>query len=561
VKRFVIPALLLFAAGLFLGGRMGGFFSQPDTLEQLRKLEDAFLLIDRQYVEAVDPEVMVDQSIEAMLEELDPHSSYINKEQVDRVQEGYRGSFGGIGIWFEAPPADTARVTSIIADGPSEEVGLMPGDLIVAVNDSSVIGMNSIDIQNQIKGPIGTNVELSIVRHGAGEPILFLITRGKIPLYSIDSSYMIDDQTGYLRIGRFAMTTHDEFVEHATRLKDQGMERMILDLRDNPGGIKQTAVQIADEFLSGGKTIVYTRGRVERESETDTSTDGGLFESGPVIVLVNENTASGSEIISGALQDHDRALVVGRRTFGKGLVQRPFQLRDGSILQLTVSRYFMPSGRLIQTPYDDGEKSDYYADKFGSLKEATYNTSAYLHDLPDSLRFETLHGRVVFGGGGVMPDIVIAPDSSGGMNAPLVRAVIGQASDIRFVREWFLEREEALRSRWAEKRDEFLDSYEVDSAMMDAFWEYTRDKGVEFADGDSAPAEGQFSRSAAEESEGLIRTVLKARLGQRLYSGEAWFPIFNAVDPTVTGSLEFWVDAEDLAEVSRDDSERSTRGD
>jgi len=536
---------------------LGGFFSHPDTLEQLRKLEDAFLLIDRQYVEQVDPEVMVNQSIEAMLEELDPHSSYINKEQVNRVQEGYRGSFGGIGIWFEAPPADTARVTSIIADGPSEQVGLMPGDLIVAVNDSSVIGMDSIEIQNEIKGPIGTKVVLSIVRRGDSEPIPFVITRGKIPLVSIDASYMLDDQTGYIRIGRFAMTTHDEFVKHATLLKARGMERMILDLRDNPGGVKQTAVLIADEFIAGGKTIVYTRGRLERESETDVSTSGGLFEQGPVIVLVNENTASGSEIVSGALQDHDRALIVGRRTFGKGLVQRPFQLRDGSILQLTVSRYYMPSGRLIQTPYDDGQLSDYYADKFGSLKEATYNTAAYLHDLPDSLRFETAHGRVVFGGGGVMPDIVIAPDSLGGMNAPLVRAVVRQASDVRFVREWFLAREVELRDRWMDNRTEFSDEFEVDSEFMDAFWKYTEDKGAQIVLGESNHAEGQFNRADLAASASFIRTVLKARLGQRLFSSEAWFPIFNPIDPTVTGSLEFWQDAEDLAEVGNG----TTRGD
>ncbi len=539
---------------------MGGFFSHPDTLEQLRKLEDAFLLIDRQYVEQVDPEVMVNQSIEAMLEELDPHSSYINKEQVNRVQEGYRGSFGGIGIWFEAPPADTARVTSIIADGPSEQVGLMPGDLIVAVNDSSVIGMDSIEIQNEIKGPIGTKVVLSIVRRGDSEPIPFVITRGKIPLVSIDASYMLDDQTGYIRIGRFAMTTHDEFVKHATLLKARGMERMILDLRDNPGGVKQTAVLIADEFIAGGKTIVYTRGRLERESETDVSTSGGLFEQGPVIVLVNENTASGSEIVSGALQDHDRALIVGRRTFGKGLVQRPFQLRDGSILQLTVSRYYMPSGRLIQTPYDDGQLSDYYADKFGSLKEATYNTAAYLHDLPDSLRFETAHGRVVFGGGGVMPDIVIAPDSLGGMNAPLVRAVVRQASDVRFVREWFLAREVELRDRWMDNRTEFSDEFEVDSEFMDAFWKYTEDKGAQIVLGESNHAEGQFNRADLAASASFIRTVLKARLGQRLFSSEAWFPIFNPIDPTVTGSLEFWQDAEDLAEVGNGTT-RTHRGD
>jgi carboxyl-terminal processing protease len=559
MKRFVLPALLVFAAGTFIGARIGGFSSQPDTVEQLRKLEDAFLLIDRQYVEEVNPETLVDRSIKAMLEELDPHSSYIDKEQVAKVQEGYRGSFGGIGIWFEAPPADTARVTSIISDGPSERVGLMPGDLIVAVNDSTVIGMDSIEIQNKIKGPIGSDVTIQVVRRGARGPIDFVITRGVIPLYSIDASYMVDAETGYVRIGRFALTTHDEFVEHAKRLQSEGMTRMILDLRDNPGGIKKTAVQIADEFLPAGKIIVYTKGRVERESETDISTGGGLFEKGAVIVLVNENTASGSEIVSGALQDHDRALVVGRRTFGKGLVQRPFQLRDGSILQLTVSRYFMPTGRLIQTPYLDGGQEDYYLSKFGSLREATYNTAEYLHDLPDSLRFETTHGRVVFGGGGVMPDVVIAPDSMGGINAPILRTVIRQGADVRFTREWFLERETDFREQWGDNREGFLSGFSVDDAFMTEFWAYAKDLGVEVVDGDSPPSEGTFSSGDLAESEDLLRTVLKARIAQRLYGSEAWFPIFNGIDQTVTGALELWSDAAALATLP--DVESDTRGD
>ncbi|MBO6573977.1 MAG: S41 family peptidase [Rhodothermales bacterium] len=560
MKRFILPALFVFAAGTFIGARVGGVFSQPDTLEQLRKLEDAFLLIDRNYVEKVSPVNLVDRSISAMLEELDPHSSYIDKEQVAKVQEGYRGSFGGIGIWFEAPPEDTARVTSIIADGPSEKVGLMPGDLIIAVDDSSVVGYNSIEIQNRIKGPIGTDVELDVVRRGVDEPVEFVITRGEIPLYSIDTSYMMDDETGYLRIGRFAMTTHQEFLQHTRALIDQGMQRMVLDLRDNPGGIKQTAVLIADEFLPGGHTIVYTKGRVERESERDVSTDGGLFENGPVIVLVNENTASGSEIISGALQDHDRALVVGRRTFGKGLVQRPFQLRDGSILQLTVSRYYMPSGRLIQTAYEDGSLEDYYTSKFGSLRQATYNVSEYLDDLPDSLRFKTTHGRTVFGGGGVMPDIVIAPDSVGGMNAPILRAIVRQGADVRFAREWFLEREAAFRGTWMERQDEFVDSYAVPESFMEGFWDYAEGVGISITDGDSRAEDGVFSAEDLAESEALLRTVLKARLAQRLYGSEAWFPIFNAIDPTVLKAQGMWTDAAELAALPpAEDAE--TRGD
>jgi len=363
LKRYILPFSLVLALGTGVGLTMDGFFSQDDTYEQLQKLEEAFLLINRQYVEEVSASEMAEESIRAMLKKLDPHSSYIDAMAIIRVQEEYKGSFGGIGIWFEAPVSDTAKVTSTIPDGPSEAVGLMAGDRMIAVDDSVIIGMGSLSIQDLIKGPKGTNVDITVVRPGVREPIVFTITRATIPLYSVDASYMMDERTGYVRIGRFSLTTHQEFVEHVTRLKSQGLERLILDLRGNPGGIKRTAVQIADEMLGGSGVIVTTEGRNPRENEIDRIRPGGQLLEEPVIILVNESTASGSEIIAGALQDHDRALIVGRRTFGKGLVQRPFQLKDGSVVQMTVARYYMPSGRLIQTPYELGDIQDYYSYK------------------------------------------------------------------------------------------------------------------------------------------------------------------------------------------------------
>lgn len=552
IKRFILPALLLFGIGILAGARVGDLLKGPDSLEQLRKLEDAYVLIDKSYVEEVPSERLVSKAIEAMLKELDPHSSYIPKELVPRVQEGYQGSFGGIGIWFESPPEDTARVTSIIPDGPGEAVGLMPGDRIVAVNDSSVIGLISTGIQDLIRGPIGSPVTLTILRRGNVTPMDVVITRGRIPLFSIDGSYMMDAETGYVRIGRFAMTTHQEFLEHMNRLKAQGMKRLVLDLRDNPGGIKQTAVQVADELLGPGRTVVFTKSRNVAEEETDLTTPGGSFETGPVIVLVNENTASGSEIISGAVQDHDRALILGRRTFGKGLVQRPYQLRDGSILQLTVSRYYMPSGRLIQTPYENGDMEDYYRSKFDDLNNATFHPSEYLQDVPDSLRFKTANGRMVFGGGGVMPDVVVAPDSTAPMNSRLMRTLIARGVDVLFARQWFLDHEDAMRATWTEdKRNAFIAGFQVDDAFMKGFWEHAAKEKVVLADVAGPDSSAIFAFADAQTIDPVLRTVLKARVGQRLFRSEVWFPIFNPIDPLINAALQHWKDAEELDRLSR----------
>jgi carboxyl-terminal processing protease len=562
-KRYVVPAVLLFVLGTVLGMQIESVMSSTDTFEQLRKLEEAFLIVDRQYVESVDARQLSESAITGMLERLDPHSVFISADEARSVQEGYQGAFGGIGIWFESPPDDTAQVTSTIAGGPSESLGIMAGDRIVAVNDTSVVGWNSLDIQKRLKGPIGTTVSVTIQRSGVRQPLPFIITRGRIPLYSIDSSYMIDGQTGYLRIGRFAMTTHQEFLDHLGRLKAQGMKRLVLDLRDNPGGIKDAAVEIADEFLPGGRRIVYTQGRNPQENENDVSTPGGVFETQPVIVLVNENAASGSEILAGALQDHDRALVVGRRTFGKALVQRPFQLRDGSILQLTVSRYYTPSGRLIQTAYETGDYEDYYETKFANLKE-TFDPREYAQQVPDSLKFTTTHGRMVFGGGGILPDVVLAPDTTSALFSPLVQAVVQTGANVLFVREWYLAREQTLKARWQDQAPAFYNTFEVDEAMWQDFWAFAaREQDLRLTD---TPAEASveqdvFTRADAEASRSVIETILKARLAQRLYGSEAWFPVFNRIDPTVTTALTLWPSAEELTTLSiRPATGRGTAG-
>lgn len=547
-KPYILAALIIFALGTGLGLTMDGLFDDDDTYEQLQKLEDAFILINKQYVEDVDAASMAETAIRAMIKELDPHSVYIDKRSISKVQQEYKGSFGGIGIWFEAPQADTAKVTSIIPDGPSEAIGLMPGDRMIAVDDTSIIGMGSLDIQDLIMGPVGTHVKVRIKRPRISEPIDFHITRATIALYSIDSSYMLDESTGYIRIGRFAMTTHQEFLEHLGRLKDQGLTQLIIDLRGNPGGIKQTAVRIADEMLGGEGIIVSTMGRVERENEIDRITQGGAFTKQPVIILVDESTASGSEIIAGALQDHDRALIVGRRTFGKGLVQRPFQLRDGSVVQLTVARYYMPSGRLIQTPYETGNQEDYYKDKYSDFEKATYAPAEYLANIPDSLRFKTMHGRDVFGGGGVMPDRVLAPDSTSGLGAPIVQYSIRSGQPFLFSRHIFDVNGIEMRERWLDNQSEFMSSFSVDEELWQEYLDFASENGVVIG-GQADANETSFSRAELDASRATLEVILKARIAQRLYRSEAWYPVFNTIDPVIEAALGMWNDARNLPAI------------
>jgi carboxyl-terminal processing protease len=326
------------------------------------------------------------------------------------------------------------------------------------------------------------------------------------------------------------------------------MQRVVIDLRGNPGGIKMTAVQIADELLSGSGVIVTTEGRDPRENEIDRITPGGLLTQEPVIILVDEQTASGSEIISGALQDHDRALIVGRRTFGKGLVQRPFQLRDGSVVQMTVARYFMPSGRLIQTPYETGNLDAYYADKFDDYEEATYRPEQYLSHFPDSLRYSTGNGRLVFGGGGVMPDIVIPPDSTSDLNAEVVQASIRRGWAFLYAREFFETPEGlALRQEWAQQPDRFFNEFSVAPSHWDGFVDYAENNGLSDTADEGSSGEA-FEPEDLEAYRGILEVVLKARMAQRLYRSEAWYPVFNSIDPMIAQLDGLWVHARSLAE-------------
>lgn len=537
---YAIPAVLLLVIGTVIGMKLESGRSGDDTFRYLQKLQDAFLLVNKQYVDEVDANKAVEGAIVGMLEELDPHSSYISAEEIREIQEGYEGSFGGVGILFEQRD-DTARVVSVVSDGPSEAAGVMAGDRIIEIDDSSAIALPDGGIQRRLKGPIGTKVTMTVARHGSDKPIDFVITRGRIPLYSVDSAYMIDDRTGFIRIDRFAATTYAEFMDALRDLRGQGMERLILDLRDNPGGIMESAVRIADEMLSGDKRIVYTKGRVSEMNEMYTSSDGGSFEEQPVIVLVSPMSASASEIVAGALQDHDRALIVGQRTFGKGLVQRQFPLPDGSVLQMTVARYYTPSGRLIQTHYENGHIEEYYKEKFADYK-SSFNMSEYGESIPDSLKYKTSKGRVVFGGGGILPDYMIQPDS-----ASLFWTVIGRVYDFNFTRDQFTRNEYELRERWGERREAFIEQYTVSGEMWQNFVSYITEEEAKAEKDANDENQKRLTAADLEAMRPRLETLLKARIGQQLFGSKVWHPIYNRIDPEVQEALRLWDNAEDLA--------------
>ena len=378
----------------------------------LRKLQIAEMAVTNLYVDSVNEDKLVEDGIRGMLEKLDPHSSYLTAKEVKAANEPLQGNFEGIGVQFNMAE-DTLLVIQPVTNGPSEKVGIIAGDRIVKVNDTIIAGvkMPKEEIMKRLRGPKGTKVVLAIVRRGIKDTLTFNVIRDKIPIHTIDAAYMVRPKVGYIRIGSFGAATHDEFVESMNKLMKQGMESLILDLQENGGGYLQTAVKIAEEFLQAGDLIVYTNGRRTQRTEYKAK-GGGLFTKGKVIVLVDSYTASAAEIVSGAIQDHDRGIVVGRRTFGKGLVQRPIDLPDGSMIRLTIAHYYTPSGRCIQKPYEKGKQKDYAEDMLHRLKSGELMSADSVH-FADSLKYYTLkEHRVVYGGGGIMPDEFVPLDTT-----------------------------------------------------------------------------------------------------------------------------------------------------
>jgi carboxyl-terminal processing protease len=553
-KRFLSIGALLLIAGVALGMTIGSVVSDT-ALENLQKLERAFLVINEAYVDEVDTDKITEGAIIGMLENMDPHSVYISAEDMKTVNEQFDASFEGVGISYEIidgpEDQDTVTVISVIPGGPSEEAGLMSGDRIIAVGGQSAIGFTSEDVQNNLKGPRGTQVNLTIRRPGFRETLEYTVTRDQIPLYTVLSSYMIDDQTGYIKLDRFARTTYTEFMDALQELRDQGMQRLVFDLRDNAGGYMDMAVRISDEFLGEGQLIVSAQSRHEDFNQTFVARGGGAFEDQPVILLVNENSASASEIVAGALQDHDRAIVIGRRTFGKGLVQRQYPLPDGSVLRLTISRYYTPSGRLIQTAYESGDRDHYYQTK---LEQRTHDVGMdvqeLLSEVPDSLKYQTDAGRTVIGGGGVLPDFIVPIDSA----STLIQTIFALGIESPFTREWMDTHGEELREEWSNPQA-FIEGFEVSDEMLTAFFEYAETRNLHIVqgaapavDGADADAPRYFTQAEVNADEEIIKTRLKAQIGTRLFDREVQYPIYHEIDNVLEFAMQRWNSATALSQ-------------
>lgn len=516
--------LVLAVTFVFLVGVLAGvLLSRSDFISGVRggagadKLEDVLRLIGRAYIEPPADQVLVDGAIRGMTDLLDPYSIYVDSEELQSVREEIEGNFGGVGIWFEMV-ADTARVVSVVAEGPSERAGVMPGDRIVAINDSAAIGINSLDIQRWIKGPPGTTVSLTLYRPALHRMLPVLIQREVIPIRSITADFLLDSETAYIRIGRFASGTVEEFRRAVSRVRSAGGKRLLIDLRDNPGGIMEAAAGVADELLPEGLEIVRTEERDGFVGEVFRSTSDGVATTLPLIILVNRNSASASEILAGAVQDNDRGLVVGRPTFGKGLVQTQFQFRDGTALHLTVARYFTPSGRPIQNRLSRASRLQGAPHAIAPLPAESLTV------------YTTVHGRSIRGGEGIYPDHVFEPATDG--PARLLSLVSASGLDLRFARRWFDDHEARLRSDWTDKEEDYDAEFSASASMWTAF--------LTMAEVEVPKLRTTFSHEEVRAARTGIETLLKARVAQLLYGPRVWQSIASRVDPEIAFAGSFW---------------------
>lgn len=477
--------------------------------------------VEKYYIEDLDQDSLVEEGIKSMLKDLDPHSNYLSKKALERSNEQLGGKFEGVGIQFNILN-DTIFVVQTISGGPSESVGIMAGDKIVLIDGEKVggIGMDNNGVIKRLRGPKGSQVEVGIVRRGSDDILDFVITRDKIPLFALDAAYMIDDEIGYVRLSRFSASASKEVHAAIEDLKDQGMKDLVFDLTGNGGGYLAQAVSLADEFLDGEKLLVYTEGRSFPKKE-ETGGLEGVFESGNLVVMIDQSSASASEIVSGAIQDWDRGLIVGRRSFGKGLVQRTFYLPDRSAVRLTVANYYTPSGRFIQKPYTEGRDA-YNADlkkryESGELTDASKNQG-----FPDSLKHYTVGKRVVYGGGGIMPDIFVPIDTTG--NSKFLGKLSRRGVLNRFTLQYVDENRESMEAQYANVKA-FKSDFEVDEELLQELYAFAAESDVKPGDEDIT------------ESIPRLQTWVKALIARNMWKVGAYYEIVNEMNPIYQEAL------------------------
>ena len=498
-------------------------FAQKNTanMDQIRKLVTAHSAITNLYVDKVDEAQLVEASIKAMLKELDPHSTYLTAKEVEKANEPLQGNFEGIGVQFNMAE-DTLFIIQTISKGPSEKVGILPGDRIVTVNDTTIAGvkMSKDEIMKRLRGPKGSVVSLGIVRRGYEEQLVFHVIRDKIPLHTLDASYMIAPKVGYIKISSFGATTHEEFTQALTQLKKEKMQHLILDLQGNGGGYLKAAVDMANDFLQEGQQIVYTEGA--RSPRSEFNAEGkGQFQKGRLVVLIDQYSASAAEIVTGAVQDWDRGIVVGRRSFGKGLVQRPVPMPDGSMIRLTIARYHTPSGRCIQKPY--GEDIDYQKDLVERFNKGELMHADSIH-FPDSLKYQTrVMGRTVYGGGGIMPDYFVPLDTISYTKYHRELTAKGAIANANLI---VIDR---YRNEYEVRYPNFQafnKKFEVDESILSILLTEAEKAGV------------KYDEALYQASLPLIKVQLKALIARDLWGMSQFYEIYNPTDETVMKGLE-----------------------
>ena len=505
--------------GIIIGSR---FQSGKPVADNDRKLNAILNLIAQDYVDTTNLKDLIEMSIPEILSNLDPHTTYFSAEDLQAATDELNGSFSGIGISFMLMN-DTIDVIEVIPGGPSEKVGIMNGDRIVSINDSTVAGkkITNGDVMKRLRGAKGSKVKLGILRQNSSKVLTFTITRGDIPVNTVDTYYMIDKNTGYVKVNQFGRHTYDEFITAMSSLKDEGAKRYMIDLRNNGGGFMEMAVLMVNEFLPADQPIVYTKGRYKRDDSEVWSDGNGSFQDAEVVVLIDEYSASASEIFAGALQDNDRGLIVGNRSFGKGLVQKEFILPDSSAIRLTTARYYTPSGRCIQKDYKKGGLLDYEKEVY----DRYLNGEMYSRDsmkVDKSQTFTTLHGRTVYGGGGIVPDIFVSRDTSGITNYYIEVMNAGLPQRYAFA---YCNSNRASLNKMSDY-NQFLRTAPSDDALLKDFADYASRNGV-------APRWYYINLSRD-----MLVTVIKALIARNAFGNQAYYPIVNRNDKTVQAALK-----------------------
>lgn len=520
---------LLFAVVMVIGMQLG--FKLYENLKgkptmsafkggNLSELQEILSLVDSRYVDTINNNELLEHVIEQTLQDLDPHSAYIPPDELQEVNESLEGNFVGIGIEF-ALVNDTVVVVTPISGGPSEKLGIMAGDKIIEINDSLVagIGITNKAVMNSLRGERGTEVAVSILRPGVKELIDYTIVRDDIPIVSVDAAFMMDNQVGYIKINRFSANTYNEFMDNLLKLKEQGMTKLMIDLRQNPGGYLNAAVSIADELIDGSKLLVYTQGRTyARKDYNATGRRVGNFETGDLVLLIDEGSASASEILAGAIQDWDRGTLIGRRTFGKGLVQEQYNLSNGGALRLTVARYYTPTGRSIQKPYENGY--DAYEEELNQrLEDGELLGNDSIHSKKqrtDTIAFKTLvEGRTVYGGGGISPDVFIPLDTAGLENFTIkVRSLLPE-----FVYNYYSNNKQEFANNTGLKT--FKQNYTVSNAMYAQFTAFLKKK-IGFIDD-----------KLMKQNEQELKSYMKAYIAKQIWNYQGFYSVTQEVDKTL----------------------------